>query len=103
MSRGTQSTLATPHWTVSQMIDTTKYLSLLKLPQKLDDSNYVAWKTTMESALRIQHLYKYIMNIIPVPSNSDSALNWTIANELVRTILTSNMADEVINQVGHLP
>ena len=83
------------------MIDTTKYLSLLKLPQKLDDSNYVAWKTTMESVLRMQHLYKYVTNTIPVPSDSDGALNWTIANELVCTILTSNMADEVVNQVGH--
>jgi hypothetical protein len=85
------------------MIDTIKYLGLLKLPRKLDPDNYVAWKTTIESALRMQRLFEYVSGDIPEPTDSDELINWQCANELVRTILTSNMADEVVNQVGHFP
>jgi hypothetical protein len=63
----------------------TKYLGMLKLPRKLDTENYIAWKTTMESALQMQRLYEYVNSNLSPLSNDAQKLDWECANNLVRT------------------
>jgi hypothetical protein len=89
------------HWSLDTTVDPTKYLGLLRLPRKLESTNYVAWMTTMESTLQMSRLHEYCLGVVKKPTDEDGAVNWECTNALVRSILTTNMDDEIVSQIGH--
>ena len=58
---------------------------------------------TTEATLNTINMLRYVNGMIPVhkPSHEDYA-NWQAANVLVRSILVTNMAEEVAVQMSHL-
>ena len=58
---------------------------------------------TTEPTLDTIDMLRYVNGTIPVhkPSHEDYA-NWRAANVLVRSILVTNMAEEVAVQMSHL-
>ena len=58
---------------------------------------------TTEATLNMIDMLRYINGTIPVhkPLHEDYA-NWQAANVLVRSILMTNMAEEVVVQMSHL-
>ena len=91
------------HWTLKTTIDSSKYMHLYRLPHKLSAANYVTWITLMESTLETVELYEYCVGKVSFsnPSSKLEARRWKRANNLVRAILTANMTEEVVNQLGH--
>ena len=93
-----------PHWTLRKSVDASRYHHLLRLPHKLSPSNYVTWMTMMEAALETADMFGYCTREIRTSTADSSKVQkrWKKANALVRSILTSNMTEEVIGQIGHI-
>ncbi|KAG6852143.1 hypothetical protein C0991_002635, partial [Blastosporella zonata] len=91
------------HWSLMKDIDPSKYGHLLRLPHKLAPSNYITWITMIESNLNTVDLFKYCLGKVPKPEpkNEDESGRWKHTNALVCAILTTNMTEEVVNQIGH--
>ena len=92
------------HWSLEKWIDPSKFLALFScLPHKLSATNYISWMFTTEATLDTIDMLGYINGTIPIhkPSHEDYA-NWRAANTLVRSILVTNMAEEVAVQMSHL-
>jgi hypothetical protein len=92
------------HWSLEKRIDPSKFLVRFgHLPNKLSATNYVLWMCTTEASLDTIDMLKYINRTIPIhkPSHVDYA-NWQAANALIRSILMTNMAEEVAVQMSHL-
>ena len=92
------------HWSLSSQIDTSRYLTLCgRLPHKLTASNYVSWMVATESSLDTIDLASYINgDITPRQSHDTDYQFWRAANALVRSILVTNMSEEIVVQVSHL-
>ena len=92
------------HWSLSSQIDTSRYLTLCgRLPHKLTASNYVLWMVATESSLDTIDLASYINgDITPRQSHDTDYQFWRAANALVRSILVTNMSEEIVVQVSHL-
>ena len=92
------------HWSLSSQIDTSRYLTLCgRLPHKLTASNYVSWMVATESSLDMIDLASYINgDITPRQSHDTDYQFWRVANALVRSILVTNMSEEIVVQVSHL-
>ncbi|KAF5377001.1 hypothetical protein D9615_007326 [Tricholomella constricta] len=92
------------HWTLEQDIEPSKYQHLLRLPHKLSATNYITWTTMIESTLDTVDLFDYCQGLVPKPDDMTeriAAQRWKRANAQVRAILTTNMTEEVVNQLGH--
>ena len=92
------------HWSLEKQIDPSKFLVLFShLPHKLSATNYILWMFTTKATLNTINMLRYVNGMIPVhkPSHEDYA-NWRAANTLVRSILVTNMAEEVAVQMSHL-
>ena len=85
------------HWLLQKMIEPSKYLTLFgRLPHKLSSTNYVSWMFSVEATLATIDLAEYVNGSIRTHKPSqDNYLNWRAANVLVRSILVTNMAEEV--------
>jgi len=101
---GTTTIGSNDHWTLKETVDAAKFHHLFRLPHKLSASNYVTWITMIESTLDTADLFEYCTGHVQQPSSSDvdGTLRWRRANALVRAVLTTNMTEEVVNQVSHL-
>ncbi|KAF8632859.1 hypothetical protein AX17_004707 [Amanita inopinata Kibby_2008] len=88
------------HWTLWEMIDSTKYHYLLNLPHQLNASNYVSWNVVMMVNLKAVGLYEYCSGELRRPLDSVGASRWDRADALVRAILITNMSEKVIAEVG---
>lgn len=92
------------HWSIQKAIDPSKYLTLFaRLPHKLSATNYISWMFAAEATLDTIDLLGYINGKIPA-HRSDNLFypNWRAANALVRSILITNMSEEVAVQMSHL-
>ncbi|KAG2073033.1 hypothetical protein BDR04DRAFT_961388, partial [Suillus decipiens] len=92
------------HWTLRKTIKASRYHHLLRLPHKLSPSNYITWMTTMEAALETADLLDYCTGEVTTSTSDSSKVqkHWVKANALIRSILTANMTEEVIWQIGHI-
>ena len=92
------------HWLLSSQIDTSRYLTLCRrLPHKLTASNYVSWMVATESSLDTIDLAGYVSREIKPRQTQDTDYQfWRAANALVRSILVTNMSEEIVVQVSHL-
>ena len=92
------------HWSLQKIIDPSKYLTLFgRLPHKLSSTNYVSWMFSVEATLDTIDLVDYVKgNIHTHKPNHANYPNWRAANALVRSILVTNMAEEVAVQMSHL-
>ena len=92
------------HWTFQKMIDPSKFLTLFgRLPHKLLAINYISWMFTAEATLDTIDLLGYVNGEIPVFGHSHKDYpHWRAANALVRSILVTNMSEEVAVQMSHL-
>jgi hypothetical protein len=92
------------HWSLEKRIDPSKFLALFgHLPHRFSATNYVSWMCTSEATLDTIDMLKYINGTIPVHKSSHmDYANWRAANTLVRSILMTNMAEEVAVQMSHL-
>jgi len=94
---------AAMHWSVSAPIKPSKLTHLYRLPHKLSTSNYITWITTTESSLMTVDLFDYCKTGgIPTPRTKEEIQNWQRADAMVWSVLTVNMTEEVVYQVGHL-
>jgi hypothetical protein len=93
------------HWTLSKEIKPSKFQHLLHLPHTLSVLNYVTWLTMMESNLETVDLFDYCTGSVLKPSTSEKRCYnyWWCTNALVWSILTMNMTEEAICQLGHFP
>ena len=92
------------HWSLQKTIDPSKYLTLFgRLPHKLSSTNYVSWMFSVEATLDTIDLVEYVNGKIRTHKSSQTNYpNWRAANALVRSILITNMAEEVAIQMSHL-
>jgi gag-polypeptide of LTR copia-type len=92
------------HWSLQKTIDPSKYLTLFGcLPHKLSSTNYVSWMFSVEATLDTIDLVDYVNGKIRTHKSSHTNYpNWRAANALVRSILITNMAEEVAIQMSHL-
>ena len=92
------------YWLLQKMIEPSKYLTLFgRLPHKLSSTNYVSWMFSVEATLDTIDLAEYVNGSIRTHKHSqDNYPNWRAANALVRSILVTNMAEEVAIQMSHL-
>ena len=90
------------HWTLKSMIDASKYMGLLRLPRQLTSTNYIAWSNSMKSALDMVRLFDYCSGDVRRPTDPLTGAYWDSADALVRTILSSNISDDLVTQLGHL-
>ena len=92
------------HWSLQKMIEPSKYLTLFgQLLHKLLSTNYVSWMYSVEATLDTIDLTEYVNGSIRTHRPSqDNYLNWQAANVLIRSILVTNMAEEVAIQMSHL-
>lgn len=92
------------HWSLEKWIDPSKFLALFgHLPHKLSATNYISWMFTTEATLDTIDMLGYVngMILIHKPLHEDYT-NWWAANALIRLILVTNMAEEVVVQMSHL-
>ena len=85
-------------------MDTSRYLTLCgQLPHKLTMSNYVSWMVATEAQLDTIDLLGYVDGEIAPrrPYNLDYP-NWRAANALVRSILVTNMSEDIVVQILHI-
>ena len=93
-----------PHWSLAKQIDPGKYLTLFaRLPHKLSATNYILWMFAVEATLNMIDLLSYVNGEIPTHTTGDDYyVAWRAANALVRSILVTNMTEEVAIQMSHL-
>ncbi|EED83518.1 predicted protein [Postia placenta Mad-698-R] len=89
------------HWTFDETIKPSKFHHLLKLPHKLSPSNYLTWTTMIESTLETVDLFGYCTDEVkdPDPADAMAVAHWKCMNALVCMILTTNMMEDIINQI----
>jgi hypothetical protein len=94
----------TLHWSLTKQIDPSKYLTLFaRLPHKLSASNYILWMFAAEATLDTINLLSYVNGEIPTRKiGNDLYPAWRAANALIRSILVTNMTEEVAIQMSHL-
>lgn len=97
-------TTPAPHWSLTSQLDTSRYLTLCgRLPHKLNASNYVSWMVATEAQLDTIDLAGYIDGeITPRRPHDPDYPYWRAANSLVRSILVTNMSEEIVVQVSHI-
>ena len=85
-------------------MDTSRYLTLCgRLPHKLTASNYVSWMVATESQLDTIDLLGYVNGeIAPRKPYHLEYPNWRAANALVRSILVTNMSEDIVVQISHI-
>lgn len=93
-----------PHWSLTSLMDTSRYLTLCgRLPHKLTTSNYVSWMVATESQLDTIDLLGYVnREIAPRKPYHLEYPNWQAANALVRSILVTNMSEDIVVQISHI-
>lgn len=74
------------------------FLSVLKF-EKLNDSNWLVWKTWMCAVFNEKDTLDIIMGKMPKPSNPIAVADWIIKNCKSVTLITSSMKD---NQMDHI-
>jgi hypothetical protein len=86
------------------MIDPSRFLTLFgRFPHKLSVTNYISWMFVTEATLNTINLLRYMNGKILVFWHSHKDyLHWRAANMLVRSILVTNMSEEVAVQMSHL-
>ena len=92
------------HWSLTSPLDTSRYLTLCgRLPHKLTATNYVSWMVATESSLDTIDLLAYVNgDIVPRQPHDVDFIHWRTANALVRSILVTNMSEDIVVQVSHL-
>lgn len=91
------------HWSlVAPGADIQLIRAISRLEHKLTKDNYQAWVTVMQIQLELIELFGYCTGEITRPNAPTSTAYrlWKRADGIVRSILTSNMSDELIMQVG---
>ena len=93
-----------PHWSLGKVIDMLKYFSLFGwLPHKHLVTNYVSWMLTIEGTLNTMDLLDYVLaNIYQCQILEPEYNTWCTTNLLIRSILVTNMTEEVAFQMSHL-
>ena len=93
-----------PHWSLSSLMDTSRYLTLCgRLPHKLTMSNYVSWMVATEAQLNTINLLGYVDGeIAPCRPHNLDYPNWQAANTLVHSILVTNMSEDIVVQISHI-
>ena len=93
-----------PHWSLTSLMDTSRYLTLCRrLPHKLTVSNYVSWMVATELQLDTINLLGYVNGkIAPCKPHHLEYPNWRAANALVRSILVTNMSEDIVVQISHI-
>jgi len=99
-----QSETPNQHWTFQKMIDPSKFLTLFgRLLHKLLATNYISWMFATEATLDMIDLLGYVNGKILIFWHSHKDYpHWHTANALIRSILVTNMSEEVAVQMSHL-
>ncbi|KAJ3490873.1 hypothetical protein NLI96_g1117 [Meripilus lineatus] len=101
------SSSSSTHWSLHQpgaKLSLIRAVPHLDPEQKLTTSNYQAWVMMIKTRLELIELFEYCLGTVPKPLPSSPTFQlWNRANNIVRTILITNMSSELIIQVGHLP
>lgn len=92
------------HWMLKGSIDPSKHSGLYRLQHKLKPDNYVSWMSTLKSALETVDLFTYCTDSVLLSAKSPNKIvkRWYKADAAIRLILTSNMTEEVVAQLGHI-
>jgi hypothetical protein len=74
--------------------------AITKLPEPLNETNWIAWRERMKRVLRLCDVEAYAAGTIPRPDNAANAENWDFNDNYAQVMIINNIASTEMVHVG---
>jgi hypothetical protein len=73
---------------------------ITKLPELLNETNWVVWHERMTRVLRLCGVEEYVLGTVPNPRTTEDFANWKYNDSYTQVLLMNNISGPEVIQIG---